>query len=502
MNVEDTVVEKPKEPAPQKPSRPPAHKPKPDSCHDAFPDLRRPNYFFGQMLGPREFQGEQAYFRNKLQLHNRCLHGYGVVCGLVLTPKPSREDCEPNQIDPYELRKLERLAEQYKAAVEAGNEEAAERLKEVLRQIEELKQQQECEEPTEPSKILVECGLAYDCHGNELTLRQTRELDVWHLLSSADQKKYDDAIRSTRAIPPIYISICSCEQPVEPTRPMRPADCGFTKDCAHGWTRESVRFEAGLDAPKDDDRCEVCCEACCTDSTGPCGDACTSCGCLVLARIDDFEPGKPIGTSQIHNEVRRPITTYVPTSVVGVSWQHGATYSLSDTDQILGNYQDTDKGLVIEFSRPVLAETITEGVVDVWVVEGPRGSAAQIKHLEGEFVNKPDSGPITRLVYRRTADDAPDPGDRVLVQVRTTFILDRCCRAVDGENVGGRVPLLPEFAARSEWEKDPRPPQPCRYPPPGFPAPWQSGNGTPAGDYLSWFFVEKTNRRDRQEKGY
>ena len=43
------------------------------------PDLRRLNYFFGQMLGVDDFRGEQSYFRDKHKLHNRCLHGYGTV---------------------------------------------------------------------------------------------------------------------------------------------------------------------------------------------------------------------------------------------------------------------------------------------------------------------------------------------------------------------------------------------------------------------------------------
>src|SRR5438445_618356 len=46
----------------------------------------RLNYFFGQVLGVRHFRAEQDYFREKLKLHNRCLHGYGIVCGLDLAP--------------------------------------------------------------------------------------------------------------------------------------------------------------------------------------------------------------------------------------------------------------------------------------------------------------------------------------------------------------------------------------------------------------------------------
>jgi len=42
----------------------------------------RPRYFHGQLLDVRHFESEQEYFRGKLWLINRLIHGYGVVCGL------------------------------------------------------------------------------------------------------------------------------------------------------------------------------------------------------------------------------------------------------------------------------------------------------------------------------------------------------------------------------------------------------------------------------------
>src|SRR5688572_22836164 len=59
------------------------------------PELKRLRYFYGQMLGVHDFQSEQNYFREKLKLHNRCLHGYGVVCGLMVVPEPRGDDCVP-----------------------------------------------------------------------------------------------------------------------------------------------------------------------------------------------------------------------------------------------------------------------------------------------------------------------------------------------------------------------------------------------------------------------
>lgn len=44
--------------------------------------LERPRYFAGQLLTEAELNSEQAYVVAKNRLHNRYLHGWGVVCGL------------------------------------------------------------------------------------------------------------------------------------------------------------------------------------------------------------------------------------------------------------------------------------------------------------------------------------------------------------------------------------------------------------------------------------
>jgi hypothetical protein len=44
--------------------------------------LKRPRYFNGQLLTAKDFEDEQAYQREKRQLHNRLLHGAGIVAGL------------------------------------------------------------------------------------------------------------------------------------------------------------------------------------------------------------------------------------------------------------------------------------------------------------------------------------------------------------------------------------------------------------------------------------
>jgi hypothetical protein len=77
------------------------------ACGDS--GFKRVNYFSGVLLSERDFLGEQVYNSEKRKLHNRLLHGWGVVCGLKVLPTspPSRRviiepglaiDCAGNEI--------------------------------------------------------------------------------------------------------------------------------------------------------------------------------------------------------------------------------------------------------------------------------------------------------------------------------------------------------------------------------------------------------------------
>jgi hypothetical protein len=54
-------------------------------------ELKRVRYFAGQLLGAADFEAEQDYLRERMRLNNRCLHGWGVACGLEVAP-PGADD--------------------------------------------------------------------------------------------------------------------------------------------------------------------------------------------------------------------------------------------------------------------------------------------------------------------------------------------------------------------------------------------------------------------------
>jgi hypothetical protein len=52
--------------------------------------LERLRYFPRQLLTADDMRTEQEYFREKMRRHNRMLHGWGVVCGLIVTMRDAQ----------------------------------------------------------------------------------------------------------------------------------------------------------------------------------------------------------------------------------------------------------------------------------------------------------------------------------------------------------------------------------------------------------------------------
>ena len=442
------------------------------ACAD-LPDLKRLNYFYGQMLGVNDFRTEQAFFREKLKLHNRCLHGYGTVCGLKVVPVPPTQECKSESDLARETlqAELDAVSAELEDACKKNDEPRAEGLQARAEGI--RRQLKDCDPPTS-ARVVVECGLALDCEGNEIIVPQPDAFDPWHLLSEDDRKRVQDGQGTN-----LYLSICYCEQPVDPVRPVMPNACGATPECSHGKLRDSYKLRLTVDAPPSDKRCEPCCSVC--------EDA-----CLLLAVLHGYRKGLP--ATHIDNSVRRLVSTFPATTITGISWTQGATYSSSEASEIIGS-PDGTAGIQIKFSRPVLTSTLTDGVVDLWVIEGGRTKHSGVYYLEGEFESFGGAATVEAFRFRYRGDENLDPGDRVMVTIRCAFILDECCRPVDGAHVGGRVPLIdtPEFKKFDQSKPNPY----CAVKPPGY-GPWTSGAGTPGSSFESWFFIEKAKDGEKR----
>jgi len=62
------------------------NKPKPSPCGNEQTHFERLKYYFGKMLTVRDFQAEQSYLNEKRWLLNRLGVGWGVLCGLKVSP--------------------------------------------------------------------------------------------------------------------------------------------------------------------------------------------------------------------------------------------------------------------------------------------------------------------------------------------------------------------------------------------------------------------------------
>ncbi|MGW0809032.1 hypothetical protein [Nonomuraea sp. NPDC002799] len=434
-------------------AQPAAHSPE-HGDFDASPS-RRLRYFHGQMLTARDFQREQEYFREKLRLRMRCLLGYGVVCGLFVTPVPSdgheTEDAPaaPAQDAPAEPGE-EAPADDAPAESEGGHHRRRR------------------------AKVRIASGLGVDCEGNELVVAGGCAIDLWEALHEDDRTAGNT----------VWVGIEYDERAVEPTRTVFNSTCADTSDCEFGYTEESYAVRVTTSEPPKDERCETCCSRCAHRV-------------LWLARIDDVDWHRPVRADQIHMNIRRPFGTYVPTVITGINWRHGHTYTVNEARELLGT-QKQSGGLVVRFSDDVRVDTLLPGVVEIQVIEGGAGRNAETWYMGGAL-EEPDGGEFTsRFRYRQTTRETLQDGDRVLVTVRTAFILDRCCRPVDGTNVGGKVPYIRRGRdIAGDWpEPDAayEPPESgCALPPSGV-GPWTSGNGAGGDVFESWFFITEERR--------
>jgi hypothetical protein len=156
--------------------------------------------------------------------------------------------------------------------------------------------------------------------------------------------------------------------------------------------------------------------------------------------------------------------------------------------------------LRIRFSREVHPDSIQPGIVDVLLYMGGGIICGDVKHLTGAL--RPDrdaSGNTIGVIYdiEKIKRERLDPGDRVHVIFRSAFVLDACCRPIDGLHVGGWVPRFEEPSHGVHHPPSPHTtPRECLKRVGAF-ARWASGTGIPGGNFESWFFVS-----DSPEQGH
>lgn len=447
-----------------------------------MPDFERINYYYGQALGVADFQTEQNYFLEKLRLHNRCFHGYGIVCGLEVTPLPHDKDCDSEGM--RKRREIETaiaaIDKQIKNISETTKQQASDidqlraEKEELLRCLEKIPDCYPKDAPV-PAEVCVKCGWAMDCEGREIIVRQSHRIDLWSLLSAEQLCQVKEACDKGNTEITVELNLCYCEQPTYPSRPVLTDTCAAVSKCVYGRTLEGFKFRVSLPPNNPDNRCSNCCE--------PCENQ-----CVVLAYIH-WNPNRPITWEDIDWRPRRNVSVYQPTVITGISWLHGANYTSDQAKDVLGTERSNGTrkdGIEVKFSKPIYAETLQSGVVDILCFRGGRGLSGAITLIEGSFVDKPETGLIDYFKYRDDSGENLDPGDRILIVIRGNFILDACCQPVDAEHVGGLVPQLDAYRNNGIVTKSLYQTPDCAT---ARHQPWTSGNGRPGATFESWFFI-------------
>ncbi|GLY05338.1 hypothetical protein [Actinoplanes sp. NBRC 101535] len=399
--------------------------------------LRRLRYFHGQLLGARDLQREQAYLREKIALPVRYLLGYGVVCGLL----------------------VEGVGDHHDSAADTTDESAA-------KTDESAADTTDGKDRRRRARVRITPGLGVDDRGEHIVVRRDCDVDLWEALPP------DERTREGREVTTVWVGVAYDEEAVEPTRTVFTSGCSDSSDCEFGWTDERHRVVVTSKQPEPDQRCERCPGA---DDDRDCEHP-----VLWLARIDEIDWFRPVRGHRIDMTIRRPFGRRVPTVITGINWIHGHTYTIEEASALLGTHKESG-GLRVAFSDDVRTDSLRRGVVDIQVIEGGAGRNADSWFMGGAFQDLPETEYTRGFRYRQTTREVLQDDDRVMITVRAGFLLDRCCRPVDGTHVGGRVPLI---------DGEGYTPDSCPVPPGGV-GPWTSGTGAGGDTFESWFFVRE-----------
>jgi hypothetical protein len=397
---------------------------------------QRLRYFTGRYMTARDFRDEQAYHRTHRYLHNRMLHGWGVVCGLHVRPH--------NDLH---------------CAVD---------------------------------HVVVDCGLALDCCGRELPVEQAQAPPPIPWTRRPPDRP--DAPENERHYPLLCLEYCESEMERVPVLyhehdcdPQRRefSRCQESFRFAWHWARYSDLPEffwktlgGGCPEPKPEEGGKS--PVPCPDETGPGAQRCClepQCPphhCVSLAFIRS-EPGKPIQADHILMLGRPTLEppNHVLTHICHINWPHGGILARRHIEQRL-------KQLRVRFDRRLRHPHHRPGFC------GPHGinpctfmvqfgggyedfdpvTYTEPPHLENDctavFTIDPRSND-----YRREHPYAYLENQTIFITLKCDFILDWHGLAVDGNHIGGVLP---------------------------------SGDGIPGGNFESWFRVLPDHEYDRYDE--
>ena len=380
----------------------------------------RNRYFTGKYMAARDFSVEQEYFLSHHRMHNRVLHGWGVVCGLRVVPHPD-EECRKKW-------------------------------------------------------VVVRAGIAIDCYGRELVLCEDTPFKLpLPDLDSNDVQPLDvetdetEALQHTSQQPPgasdpqyeVRRKFLLCLRYTEEKIERVPAlySEGACDPGQHEYNRVRETAELVVLDPEEVPDCwkrlrsmpydpdDNCCDDCDDEIPGPAGICLEpSCPCqdTVPLALIRWVPRHHKYRLHINMEGRRtlPPPPEFLTHIVGINWPHGETVTTH-------HLRHEMKGrLEIYFDRKILpADGLKTGINEFTFVvqysDIQRGvEFLPIRHGHGPKLDGP-----CRAVYTIDPDILTGDGrgltlsnHMVFVTMYCDFILDCHHDPVDGNFLGAKFP--------------------------------------------------------------
>ena len=405
--------------------------------------MERNRFFTGKYMSARDFRDEQAYFVSRHRLHNRLMHGWGVVCGLDV--RPHRPEC--------------------------------------------------------PGQVVVSCGIAIDCCGRELVLEESRVVSIWvppdQPLDEPKTVSKQPREASVPDRPPTltYLLILRYEEvEIECVPALFAEDCSPKRQEANR-VRESVCIDVvPWDAEHQADPEFAGCWGTEEHRTEPCSRGCgdegvscesclePACACpagvplaLITLSLVDERWTVTSGGIDVHGRKSLASPTDQLTHIVDLNWPHGGVVSLATlaaADQMNGELRiyfdrrleqvdvttdsaptddddddsDDDSGQAsgnVDHSNDYSATGINRSIFTVAAFD-PSGDQFEVTPLFNDEHPPYWDSEHCAAVFTVNEDwlEGRDTiaGDIVQVTLKCDFVLDCNGRAVDGDHLRGRLP--------------------------------------------------------------
>jgi hypothetical protein len=460
----------------------------------------RNHYFTGKLLMARDLTLEQRYVRDKLRLHHRILHGWGVACGLLVKPHPYCPDrrlivepgvaidqCgyeivvpSPVEIELPQLGKKPRRPspcpdEEHEHGYDAGDDSKYEKPGADTGQKRGYgANERRAAEPRYGSERRYASEPTYDAEPKYGSSPHDH---------TPHDPEYGRPHRPEHCFPlTVCIRYAECEEEFGPA-PFDECGCNGAERRQANRICEGFVLEFRFEQPPPVDRCSAHDADIRARLLQPCPQP-ERADCIPLAYIEDYRPGETVVEGRINNQDYRPLLASTRvleralecllenaphhhlTRVQDFDWTHGQEYRCHDFLKFFTGEKPGDGAFDVTFSSPVRTDALNRVFQAIVVRHRGGGPAGPLELAPARTWMSNDRMRLYLQIDRSWAERELDNTHFDLyLTLRCSLILDDNGRAVDGE-------LSARLVDDDKYLVAP-----------------PTGNGTPGGTFESWILV-------------